>query len=295
MIVPDRSGQLQFGCPIRTRASVHGRCRGGLSRRPKLLDHLVGAREHACRQIKAERVGSLEVDDELVLHRRLHRQVRRTSRLSGCGRHSRRPAGTGRRNRGRRRSIRHWRHKSGNCRRRAADIARPVQKSDRDEPSLPDFRSRSGRRSLLARTPRCRVRFRRHRARRSDCNSTRDRRRDGLDGAELAGPGCDGGFANDRRPREAGRDFLEQLQPFPAHAVFEVGEAGGVAARLCQTTDEAGTDRLGDSVNTTGMVWVAFSKGATAALEWARMTSGASATNSAACLRMASASPAPQR
>ena len=34
-----------------------------------------------------------------------------------------------------------------------------------------------------------------------------------------------------RRPRHAGRDLLEQFQPFPAHAVFETGEPGGVAAR----------------------------------------------------------------
>ena len=47
--------------------------------------------------------------------------------------------------------------------------------------------------------------------------------------------------------------------------------------------------------NTIGTVRVACSNGATVALPLARMTSGASATNSAAYLRMRSASPAPQR
>ena len=40
--------------------------------------------------------------------------------------------------------------------------------------------------------------------------------------AELADPGGDGGIPKDRRPRHAGRDLLEQLQPFPAQAVFEL-------------------------------------------------------------------------
>ena len=44
-----------------------------------------------------------------------------------------------------------------------------------------------------------------------------------------------------------------------------------------------------------GTVRVACSNGARAALEWARMMSGPGATNSAACVRMASASPRPHR
>ena len=69
-----RSGQLHFGLPDRRRPHVSF---GGLSRGAKLLDHLVRAREHGRRHLNAERVGSLEVDDEFVFHRRLHRQVRR--------------------------------------------------------------------------------------------------------------------------------------------------------------------------------------------------------------------------
>src|SRR5436309_3033615 len=40
-----------------------------------LLDHLVGADEQRRWQGKSERIGRLEVDHQLVFHRRLHRQV----------------------------------------------------------------------------------------------------------------------------------------------------------------------------------------------------------------------------
>ncbi|HEY5130994.1 MAG TPA: hypothetical protein VIJ35_27510 [Bradyrhizobium sp.] len=72
------------------------------------------------------------------------------------------------------------------------------------------------------------------------------RRRRGLDCAELAGTGGLGGIPKDRRLRHARHDLLEQLQPFPADAVFESHETRGVAARPRQAADEAAADRIDD-------------------------------------------------
>ena len=54
------------------------------------------------------------------------------------------------------------------------------------------------------------------------------------------------GIPKDRRSRHTRRDLLEQLQPFPAQAVFERHETGGVAAGPRQAIDQAGADRIDD-------------------------------------------------
>src|SRR5262249_28255585 len=116
-----------------------------------------------------------------------------------------------------------------------------------------------------------------------------------LDDAEHARSGRDGRLSKDRSPRHVGGNLFEQFQPFRSSAVFEQDKTGGMAARLRQAVDVAGADGSTTLVNTIGTVRVACSDGARAALEFVRMTSGASANNSAAYLRIRSASATPQR
>src|SRR6516225_5368651 len=42
------------------------------------------------------------------------------------------------------------------------------------------------------------------------------------------------------------RDLFQQLQPFRAQAVFEGGEAGGIATRPREAIDKASADRIGN-------------------------------------------------
>src|SRR5262245_26585269 len=45
------------------------------------LDHPAGAGEHCCRKFEAERPSGLEIDNQLVLGRRLHRKISRLRAL----------------------------------------------------------------------------------------------------------------------------------------------------------------------------------------------------------------------
>src|SRR5712671_43489 len=71
-----------------------------------------------------------------------------------------------------------------------------------------------------------------------------ERWRHGLDCGKLPDPGGCGWIAKDRHSRQAWRDLLEQFQPFPAQAIFERDETGGVAAGPRQAVDEAGAHRI---------------------------------------------------
>ena len=73
-----------------------------------------------------------------------------------------------------------------------------------------------------------------------------ERRRHGLNDAELGRAGGYVGVPKDRHSCHAGCDLLEQLQPFSADAVFEKHETGGVAARPRQTVDEPAGNWIGD-------------------------------------------------
>jgi len=73
-----------------------------------------------------------------------------------------------------------------------------------------------------------------------------ERRRHGLDGAELGVSGRVAAISKDCRSGHVWRDLLEQLQPFPAQTVLEQQEAGGVAARSGKTIYEAAANRIDD-------------------------------------------------
>ena len=100
-------------------------------------------------------------------------------------------------------------------------------------------------------------------------------------------PGCSGGrrIAQHANARDVRRDLLEQLQPFPADAVFERGEPGALppgCARLATNPAPTGSMTF---ANTIGALRLACCSAATLALAEAKMTSGASPTNSIAYVR----------
>src|SRR5262245_56000868 len=71
-----------------------------------------------------------------------------------------------------------------------------------------------------------------------------ERWRRGLDRGKHAGSGTLSGIPKDRHSRHAWRNLLEQLQPFPADAVFGTHETSSVAARPPQAVDKARSDRI---------------------------------------------------
>src|SRR5882757_4779609 len=72
--------------------------------------------------------------------------------------------------------------------------------------------------------------------------------RHGLDCRELAWSGRHGGITKNRRPRYAGSDQLEQLQPFSAHRIFVDAEACRVSAWPREIVNIAGPYRVNNNV-----------------------------------------------
>src|SRR2546421_13007020 len=72
-----------------------------------------------------------------------------------------------------------------------------------------------------------------------------ERRRHGLQSAQLSGARGYRSISKDCNALEVRRDLLQQLEPFPADAVLEIGEPGRIAARARQAVDKTGTDRIG--------------------------------------------------
>ena len=138
--------------------------------------------------------------------------------------------------------------------------------------------------------PRRRARSRRRRGHIDRVHLHPERRRHGLDGAELADRRRVWRVPKDRYSCHARRNLLEQFQPFPAEAVFEREETGGVAARPREALDEAGADRIDRRSGTRpARCGSPAAMAPRPRLPAARMTSGASAASSAACLRISPA------
>ena len=89
-----------------------------------------------------------------------------------------------------------------------------------------------------------------------------ERRRHRLDGAKLADPG---GLriTKDPRPRHARRDFLQQLQPFPAEAEFEGGKPVTLPPGRAKLPTKPAATGSATNGNTIGTLRVACCNGTT--------------------------------
>src|SRR5262249_26672097 len=174
-----------------------------------LFDHLVGAGKHRGRQVEAEVLGGFQVDHQLVFHRRLHRQVggRLTPEnaidvLGGAAelidyiRPIRDQAPFGAEITG---VVDGWQPVPRRQRRDQLAMNRRRRAAGDDHATV--WRLRESRNPALDPGSVAGI---------DRAQLDAQRRRDGLDHAELGGSGRNGGFAQHRHARDAGRDVLQQ-------------------------------------------------------------------------------------
>src|SRR5262245_46112527 len=210
------------------------------------LDYLVGAREHRLRHFEAERLGGLEVEHQLVLGRRLYRQVARLLALEDAIYIPRRapelvdeigPIGDHAAGGGEAAfKIDRGQFVTGRQRNDQIAVKRSRPAPRHDQTSV--RRAHEGRKGALSLICVAHVDW---------VYFHVERRRQGPDDAELADSGGVRGISKDCHSRYTRRDLLQQFQPFSAQAVFVRHEAGSVAARPRQAVDEACTDRIADN------------------------------------------------
>src|SRR5262245_44653666 len=252
------------------------------------FNHLVGAREQSRRHLEAQGTGGLQVDDEFVLGRGLYRQVGGLLAPED-----------------------------------AVDVARGVlvlvdvispigdQAAAGDEEAIVIHRrefvprhQRDDQMPMNRRPPAWHHDQTAIRGAREGRDDTLDlgrltqidrvclypkRGRHGLDSGKPTGSDALCGIAKNRDPRHGWRDLFEQLQPLPAEAIFINHKAGNVSARTGRDSTKPPPTGSAATGNTIGTVRVVSSNGRRADAPCARITSGASATNSAARLRISSA------
>src|SRR3954447_9298668 len=74
-----------------------------------------------------------------------------------------------------------------------------------------------------------------------------DRGCDRLYDGKLADPSGYGWVPKNRGPLHVWRNLLEQFHPFPAQTIFELNEAGDIAARPSHALHKSGANRVGNA------------------------------------------------